>query len=344
MARIGISYWGFCEDFTSSNIANTPDGHRYGRPVLVDALRARGHEVVALQERRESDPYPGLTYKSTEYPDLDVLFVEWRWPTYKNSGENKFEPDLDRQIELLDHYSNDIPTIVWDTDLKMTPDDEERWPNMIVADPTFKPCEFRLKRYVLPFWSDFKPIKPAATDPVELGYIGNNYERDEMFMKYYSLPSIKLRGEGVQTKVHGNWLQRSPERDSPEALIGRHPLVSFGPRVGFRESMDLLNSFICTVHITKPRYAVQGFASPRYLENMITNTPALVPCEFLVPDLLGSYWTVDSPESVAKKTLELKAFSPLEREAIVLEQRDALLKHHDFSVDAVCEFIEDKVR
>jgi len=343
MAKIGLSFWGFCEDFNASTVANTPDGHRYGRPVLVNALSQRGHDVIALQERREKIPYPLLAYDSG-FPDLDVVFFEWRWATYKNSGPDHFEPDLDRQIELLDYYHEaGVPVIVWDTDLKMTPEDEKRWPNMIVADPTFEPEEFLLTRYRLPFWSDFRPIKDPARDPVEFGYIGNNYERDNMFMKYYSLPSTQLRPNGIQTKVHGNWLQRSPERDSPEILIERHSHVSFGPRVGFKESMDLLNSFICTVHITKPRYARQGFASPRYLENIITNTPALVPAEFLVPDLLGSYWTVDSPTDVTKKVTELKAFSPYEREEIVLEQKAALLKYHDFSVTAVCEFIEDKV-
>jgi hypothetical protein len=343
MARVGLSYWGFCENFSTSVIADTPDGHRYGRPVLVDALRARGHEVIALQGRRETEPYLGLVYESEGFPDLDALFVEWRWPTYKNSGQNKFEPDLDRQAALLDHYSADIPTITWDTDLKMTLEDEKRWPHMIVADPTFKPQEFFLKRHVLPFWSDFKPLLSAAQDPVEFGYVGNNYERREMFLKYYSNPAKGLRVQGVQTKVHGNWLQRSPERQSPEALIQLHPDVAFGPRTGFKESMSLLNSFVCTAHITKPGYAKQGFASPRYLENIIMNTPALVPIEFLIPDLLGSYWTIRDASDVIKKVTELKSFSPYERETIVLEQKAALLHHHDFSVGAVCEFIEDKL-
>ena len=83
MARVGLSYWGFCEDFKAGQIANTPDGHRYGRPVLVDTLTERGHQVIALQDRREEVPYPSLTYHNG-FPDLDILFFEWRWPTYKN--------------------------------------------------------------------------------------------------------------------------------------------------------------------------------------------------------------------------------------------------------------------
>ena len=104
MTKIGISYWGFCEKLENCNTANTPDGHRYGRPILVDDLNRRGHTVYALQKKRELSPYPGLLYAHDWFPDLDILFVEWRWSTYKNSGPDKFEPDLDRQIELLEYY------------------------------------------------------------------------------------------------------------------------------------------------------------------------------------------------------------------------------------------------
>ena len=74
------------------------------------------------------------------------------------------------------------------------------------------------------------------------------------------------------------------------------------------------------------------------------NTPALVPGEFLVPNLLGDYWTVNSPEDVQNKVLELKKLSVYDRESIVLEQKASLLHYHDFSVTAVCEFIESKVK
>jgi len=340
LLKIGISYWGFCEKFSDCNVANTPDGHRYGRPVLVDDLTKRGHQVYAMQQKREILSYPNLTYADGYFPDLDVLFVEWRWPIYKNSGPDKFEPDLDRQTELLDYYHGKIPIVVWDTDLKMTPADEERWPNMIVADPTFNPESFRIPRVRLPFWSDFVPLFKPHEGSVEFGYVGNNYEREEMFRKYYSEPSKILRSDGIQTKVWGNWLQRSPERESPESLIKTHRHIAFADRVSFKESMSILNKFICTVHITKPRYAVQGFCSPRYLENIITNTPALVPSEFCYPNILGRYWKVESAGDVAKRVSELQRLTAKERMDIVNEQRDSLLGVHDFSVSHVSEFLE----
>ena len=304
--RVGFSYWGFLEKFDDCNVSQTPDGHRYGRPIFVEELWKRQHSIISLQKRREKKEFWGVEYDSSGFPDIDVLFLEWRWPTYKNWGPDKFEPDLVRQHQLLDYYHGKIPIIAWDTDLKMTRKDEERWPEMIVADPTLDPLSISIPRVRMTFWSDFTEILPASEGSVEYGYVGNNYERELMFGKYYSEPSAALRNNGIQTKVWGNWLQRSPERESPESLIKKHKNISFCDRVGFRESMRVLNGFVATTHVTKPRYAKQGFVSPRYLENIVTNTPALVPGEFLVPNILGDRWTVKDSNDVTKSIVALK--------------------------------------
>ena len=108
--------------------------------------------------------------------------------------------------------------------------------------------------------------------------------------------------------------------------------------------MAILNKFICTVHITKPRYAKQGFCSPRYLENIATQTPALVPHEFCNNTLLGNYWVVESSHDVIRKLPTLQRLSSEERRGIVDEQRENLLKVHDFSVSYVSDLLEDIVR
>ena len=104
--------------------------------------------------------------------------------------------------------------------------------------------------------------------------------------------------------------------------------------------MKILNEFICTVHITKPRYAKQGFCSPRYLENIATNTPALVPEEFLVNDILGSRWCVGSMLDIIKRIREIKKMNVDDRLGLVNEQKNNLLKVHDFSVSNVSDFLE----
>jgi hypothetical protein len=343
VANIGISYWGFCEKAASPGTANTPDGHRYGRPILVDELTSRGHSVYSLQQRREPTPYPGIKY-SVGFPDIDILFVEWRFPTYKNSGENPVEPDLDRQTELLNHYHGKIPVIIWDADYKMTEKDELAWPKAIIADPALEPKNLTRDRVRLMFWSDWKEIMAPAVESFEYGYVGNNYEREAMFRKYYSNSSKTLREKGIQTKVHGNWLQVSPEREHPSVLIKEHPHIAFGPRLNFDESMKILNSMVVTTHITKPLYAEKGFVSPRYLENVAYGVPALVPSEFLNPDILGKTWRVDNEQQLIEKVLYIARCSSNTRKLIVDEQRSSLRDSGLFSVENVVSFIEDCVR
>jgi hypothetical protein len=340
--KIGISYWGFCEAFEASKEAKTPDGHRYGRPIMVDSLLRRGHEVYSLQTRREPVPYRGLKYDDG-FPDLDILFVEWRWPTYKNSGANKFEHDLDRQTELLSHYHGKIPVVIWDCDYKVTEQDELAWPQAIIADPAFEPRNLTRKRERLMFWTDWKKLMPVNGTSFEYGYVGNNYERPQAFERYYSSPSSQLREFGIQTTVHGNWLEVSPERESPKTLISTHKNVSFAPRLNFYDSMKRLNSFICTTHITKPEYALRGFASPRYVENIVSNVPGLVPEEFLIPGLLGSRWTVDGDASVVNKVKQIFSMSIDDRTSLILEQENNLKSSGVFSIDGVVDFLESLV-
>lgn len=339
MMRIGISYWGYCEPFGTSGEAKTPDGHRYGRPILVDAVHRRQHQVVSLQKRRETVPYEHINYDEG-FPDIDVLFVEWRWPTYKNSGTNKSEPDLDRQTELLKHYHGKIPVVIWDCDYKLTPEDERAWPDAIIADPAFDPRLLTRKRTRLMFWTDWKFLLQPSKNSLEYGYIGNNYERPDAFKNYYSDPSFDLRKSGFQTTVHGNWLEISPERDHPSILIKQHPHVSFAPRLNFHESMMRLNSFVCTTHITKPEYAKRGFASPRYLENIAVGTPSLVPVEFKVPDLLGKDWIVSDSSGVVKCVKQIHNLSYESRMSLVEDQMLKLKTMGVFSVDDVVSFLE----
>lgn len=342
MMRIGISYWGFCEPFGTSGEAKTPDGHRYGRPIFVNAAVTSGHQIYALQKRREVVPYKNINYDEG-FPDIDVLFVEWRWPTYKNSGENPAEPDLLRQNELLRHYHGKIPVVIWDCDYKVTPEDELAWPKAIIADPAFEPRYLTRKRERLMFWTDWQFLLQPSNVSFEYGYVGNNYERPEAFYRYYSSPSRELRNLGIQTTVHGNWLEVSPEREHPTSLIKEHPYVSFAQRLNFHDSMKRLNSFICATHITKPEYAKRGFASPRYLENMAVGTPALVPSEFLIPNLLGSEWTVSTSEQVIAQVKYISKLSYEFRVSLVKEQMTILKNKNVFSVSDVIDFLETLV-
>lgn len=342
--RIGYSYWGFCESHEQSRIAQTPDGLRFCRPIFVEELISRGHEVIALQTQREENPTEGLKFNPTGLPDLDVVLFEWRWPTYKNFGPRRFEPDYSRQEQLLSHYHGKVPVVIWDLDLKLTAEDEKKWSQAIIADASLKPGALTRPRTVLTMWSDFGQLLPAAEATLEFGYVGNNYERQEMLEKYYATPSKDLREAGIQTKLWGNWLQSSPEREPPEAVIRKYPYMALNDRVGFYESMQVLNKFITVVHITKPLYAAQGHVPARYFESLAVRTPALIPGEHLYSDILGEKWAVSSPADVVDKVKYLKTCTAQDRYHIVLEQETAFRKVWDFTVGAAVEFFEDLQR
>ena len=338
--KVGLSYWGFLEKFEDCSEPNTPDGHRYGRPIFVDELHLRDHEVFSLQKMREKFPYNNVKYDSSGFPDIDLLFIEWRWPTYKNSGENPQEPDLIRQNELLSYYHGKIPIVVWDCDHKVTDDDERRWPHVRFADPSLRPKEMFATRDRLMFWTDWKAVMNPAQTSFEYGYIGNNYERDEQFGEYYGACASALRGVGIQTTVCGNWLQKSPEREDPSKLISRWRNVAFGQRMGFKESMQRLNSFIVTCHISKPDYSTRGFVSPRFLENIAFGTPAIVPAELMHRDFLGKEWIVFDSHDVVTKVSSIANMSYNERASLVQHQREVLQSKRLFSVVEAVEYIE----
>ena len=366
--RVGFSFHGLLADFEDHRFitVDTPDGHRYGRTMLVKELLARGHEVYILQERRgplyESVHYPleDLAWKkgldehghvrfdgtSCEFPALDVIFMEYRWPTWKNDRSHpdhqpsRYEPDLDRQLEILKHYHGKVPIIVWDTDLKITPEFEKQWPEVIIADPSFETNRLTRDRLSIPFWTDFKELILTAEPYPILGYVGNNYERNDEFQKYYFNLKQDARIMGIQISMYGNWLQRSPERQSPESLISNHREVAFNHRMNFYDSMVMMNRFICTTHVSKPRYYETGFMSPRYLEALAVNCPALVPKAFKLNDILGKEWIVEKGSDVRDALGVFKNMTVAQRADVVASQRENLKKVGRFDVKQTADLIE----
>lgn len=389
MSKIGISYWGVHDGFRRAHPLDTPDGHRLGRPIFLRELILRGHNVYALQNRREENdffvcddefrergkeidettiqgmiqplemkvdgqfqPYDYVNDrnpKPTEigpFPDLDIIFMEWRWSTWKNDRYHPdfkyemFQPDLERQREILSYYHGKIPIIAWDTDLKITESDEKVWPELIIADPSFEPRNLTRSRYSLPFWSDFKRLFSVSEPYPIYGYIGNNYERPDEFNAYYfGGVSARLRSVGIQTSMYGNWLMSSPERESPQDIIRKNENVAFNHRMNFYESMQMMNKFICTTHVSKPLYYKHKFMSPRYHEAVAVGCPALTP-EGFDPIFGEKFRARANPSDVVEK---IKMFSKLtleERKEVIESQSDSL-KSLGLGVENAVDFVEN---
>lgn len=360
--KLGISFWGICADFHQHRDIHidTPDGHRYGRPLLIKALEAAGHNVYALQHRREPQPFSNVIYSygskwgtaedRTEslFPDVDVVFLEWRWPTLKNDPNHpqydpkRYEPDLMRQREIIEYYRGKVPIIAWDTDLKITPEDERAYPELILTDPSFETNRQTRPRTSLPFWTDWQEAFSVADPYPVYGYVGNNYERPDEFKKYYFGIKQDLRLMGVQPTMYGNWLQTSPDRESPQSLISTHREVAFNHRMNFYDSMQIMNRFIATTHISKPRYYETGFISPRYMEALAAGCPALVPEAQSCNHILGKEWIVKGGVDVIDAIQRLKKLTTTQRAEVIASQRDAMKRVGKFDVKHVVQFIESK--
>lgn len=336
--RIGLSFVGELARFEEATTVNTPDGLRGIRPTLVDELTRRGHRVFSLQKRIERDPYPHVVYDDVGLPDLDVLFCEYRWETYKGVTD-----DLIRQDQLLGAYAGSIPTIMYDAAYMINSDFEQKWPMLTYADPGIKPLHLVAPRRRLFFWaplrSDFDLPARDPADLVNYVYIGNDYDRPDEFRRFYVEPSGLLRGLGVQTVAYGNWVDRSAARPDPGIPVATMPHVFFGGRWSFRDSMRLLNSALATTHICKPRYYPAGNITVRFAESLRTKTPGLVPSHFLDPWILGKEWSVESALDVVRKVSRLRDMSKGSRIAVIEEQETNLLAKYDISVRAAADFI-----
>jgi hypothetical protein len=85
-------------------------------------MAARGHRLVFLQAHRDlleaGDDLGGVYTFDAGLPELDVLFLEWRWSILGRNttpcGTPGHTCDLHRQEELLDHYTvkHATPTII----------------------------------------------------------------------------------------------------------------------------------------------------------------------------------------------------------------------------------------
>jgi hypothetical protein len=277
--RIGYSFWGFL----GPGITDTPDGGRSHRRVLLDGLRARGHDIVVLQTDRDhaatgldittlAPDLPGRYRRDPGLPDLDVLFLEWRWPIPDRNttpcGRPGHTCDLHRQHDLLDHYTHrhQVRTIIWDKDRQLAPHDPLRRAEAVtVCEAALSPTPgatsllFPVADTVL---DTADPIALAARPrPTPLVYVGNQYDRDTAFATYFAPAATQHRHV-----VAGKWTRTDA-----------WPHISFVGRVPFAEVAALHGRALATVLLLPDRYTAVGQMTQRLPEAVLAGCLPLTP-------------------------------------------------------------------
>lgn len=205
-------------------------------------------------------------------PELDVLFLEWRWSILGRNttpcGTPGHTCDLHRQEELLDHYTvkHATPTIIWDKDRQLPVDDPWRRRSgvkvceaALVPSPGAARLLFPVDDAVL----DAADSQGLAAHPRPLGlaYVGNQYDRDDAFETYFAPAALR-----EPHQVAGKW---------PDAR--RWPDVCFQGRIPFTEVSELYRSALATVLLRPQRYAVVGQMTQRIFEAALAGCLPLTP-------------------------------------------------------------------
>ncbi|PZS09156.1 MAG: hypothetical protein DLM64_11235 [Solirubrobacterales bacterium] len=275
--RIGYSCWGFL----GPGVTDTPDGGRSHRRTLVNGLIRAGHDIVFLQANRDlTEASHNLTGRYTwdsGLPEIDALFLEWRWPIPGRNitacGTDGHTCDLHRQVQLVTGYTRGqrVPTVIWDKDLQLPPGHPLRGlPNVAVCEPALLPGPgaasllFPVADAVL---DAANPVALAAEPrPLPLVYIGNQYDRDGAFGAYFAPAAARFAH-----LVAGKWTDTS-----------RWPHLNLTGRCPFSEVSHLYRSALATVLLLPDRYARAGQMTQRLFEAVLAGclpiTPASIAC------------------------------------------------------------------
>lgn len=287
--RIAYSAWGFVGD----GVVDSPDGGRLTRALFIEHLIKKGHIIVWVQQNRDIDKNKqplfsnyinysdneqrqtlcNLQY-SMEFPDVDVLFIEWRWQIkgrncYVDKTSDKYTPDLDRQNELLKHYMSTKATIViWDKDEKMTLDDEayiqvkRPLAKTIILSPALFPESHIYKRKTLLFPCNLDKIRGTKLNEQKtlIGYVGSQYERDEQIYKYIN-PVSFIYPSGVE--FAGNWM-KYPEL--AKRNTHNFPAIIFYDRLLPKDMGKIYSRCMTCVLLCKSNYATHCHITQRIHE------------------------------------------------------------------------------
>jgi hypothetical protein len=303
--RFGYSYWGFLGDRKVENgvEVSTPDGNAaYSWSILWEAQR-RGWETWLLQKDRDAEYVNGRRHDAfrsfsthkrysawknsnktittggvvlndlDDLPDLDVVLIEWR---FKIPGRNceiekddpAYQPDLDRQIELLEHFKRKgTKIILWDLDHKLPMDEEVYWSPDAVFETSVKPIvsfgpeRIRVEPPIIV--DDLMQFATVAANPTrKLVYIGSRYERDDVIDEWIGPVSEKFP---YQVEFWGNWT-REPNLSE---CRDRWPKVLFNPRVTMSDFRKIYSTAVAVPILAKRSYMETGFITPRPWEALL---------------------------------------------------------------------------
>lgn len=257
-----------------------PDRDRFAYGVVGDCLfsswgsKIRSGAYKEMTTNPISIPYAdklfglGLTifWNSVCLNKADYIIHEWRFEIPGRNDDDtrvnhpsSYQPDLWVQNLLIDYcINNKIKMFIFDLDYKLTVNDVDyllrRGLDFCILDLGLKWTKLLNRDLCLHVDLPFNANIMFDEDPAKMQkklnfcYIGNRYERDQSFEKYF--------GENSRYDIFGKWIDG--EKD--------YPHCKFHGRIQSNELKKVYNSSVATLLVAKPEYYEHGFMTARILE------------------------------------------------------------------------------
>jgi hypothetical protein len=231
-----------------------------------------------------------------------------------------YQPDYDRQMELLNHYKGRGTKIIfWDLDHKLPLEEEFIWNPDAVFETSVVPkySDSESKLYISPRVRVEPPIivdqiMQFSTLPCDktrkLVYIGSRYERDDVIDEWIKPVSDRFPGE---VEFWGNWL-REPSLTECKKMW---PNISYNERITMSRFRDVYADAVACPILAKKSYLETGFITPRPWEALMFGTIPVGLCTHTGVDDYVSFVARDSND-LCEITEYLAHIDIKERDAI----------------------------
>lgn len=291
--RVLYNFWGHLSDKIG---ISSPDGnfsyswsiiqefrrrsfHVYGPPIdrdreVVDTYGLKAFKSFSQNKRLQA--YEDLDFVDLDnLPDIDILLLEWRFPTWYNQSlkdDVNYSPDLEIQNRLLQYYRNkDVMLRILDLDYSLTEENEcdlldlNGYNNVVIFEQGCYPIMKHIERETIYIPFDFDEMLQFNMGQRDfkkhLTYIGNDYNRrDDITNKI--IPYSKLFPQKVT--FIGKWLE-----DSQKELREKWNDISFKGRIGANEFYENLNDSIAVPLLATQKYKDNGVMTMRILETLL---------------------------------------------------------------------------
>lgn len=362
MRRSKTNFGLCCWNFWGDGVVDRPDNTdemvvTYIINWLLDRYSAKGQEINIYQLQHMDPISPVWTaeiaalrkraYESLQVvgpddtpPELEVIFCRWRWDV---GAPN--DPRLRAQQRMLDHYGGTSTRIlIWDEDYQIDDDTEQYLlsiPNVELIETseiarvgerslkcTYAPHPIRLDRDKC-LRNVLGPPGLRQGDHLEmgmrLGYVGNNYERQEYLDKYLTHGSNRHPGT---VHLYGNWLKYGTD------IIEEYPGISFHTKVGRHMRDWVYQHSLAVPMLAKQIYFQWGHITPRLHEVVSAGG---IPIGFTEFNGVERYYPgdliVSDDRELALLVDEIAAWDGAKRRGKLYEQVEKMIDEKIFDVD-----------